>query len=517
MNTIRKIVFGTFAAVSLLFAACAQDDEILVPYYELKPKPPEQDADKNPNADASFEAFNKAFLLYKDGLQYYRFTLISEEKDYFWGQALDIQMAEDVYWRTKDPAHATLIRNLLNAFIKQNVGTTPPGEWGWNDFNDDILWAGLAFARGYQITNDPVFLEKAEYAFNLIYDRGWDEQLGGGVWWRQLPENEGERGKSALSNSPAVILGCYLYEFTENTDYFTKSEKIATWLMNTLYRPDGGVYENINATGVLSDWGNVYTNGAFVEAMAYMHKLTGQHKYYDAAQKASDFVKEQRTTNGIMASRRFDGTWQSEYLRGIGNFMRENNLWAPYYDWLRMNADVAWNARRTDLDLIWNDWLNPTDATDNQMKPLEALGGVVVQQITPLTSPELLVGKTYNLFPKTDTTLLFTNSNSGLEVSKNSSTSTQEFRIISKGYGYYQLESVASAGTVLTIENENVTFKSTDANNENQLWKIIFDNRGYYKLKPKKLPLKVLNLDGTKFALLKEKHADAERIRFKTK
>ncbi|MFT3902399.1 MAG: glycoside hydrolase family 76 protein [Niabella sp.] len=515
---IRQFVFGTFVAALTLLSSCAEDDEILVPHYELKPKPPETDAERNPNADASFEAFNKAFLLYKNGLQYYRSTLISEEKDYFWGQALDIQMAEDVYWRTKNPTHATLISDLLNAFVKQNVGTTPPGDWGWNDFNDDILWAGLAFARGYQITDNPVFLEKAEYAFNLMYDRGWDEELGGGIWWRQLPINEDERSKSALSNSPAVILGCYLYEFTEKADYLTKSEKISTWLMNTLYRSvDGGVYENIKATGKLSDWGNVYTNGAFVEAMTHMHKLTGQNKYYDAAQNASDFVKRERTTNGIMASHRFDGTWQSEYLRGIGNFIRENNLWAPYYDWLRMNADVAWNARRKDLNLTWNDWLNPTDETDNQMKPLEALGGVIVQQITPLVNPEILVNKTYNIFPKTDTTVLFTNTNNSLTVAKTSSTNSQEFRVVSKGYGYYQVESVSNTGTVLSVDGENITFKPADAANENQFWKIVFDNRGYYKLRPKKSPLKVLNFDGTKFTLLKEKFTDGERIRFREK
>lgn len=502
---------------SCCFTSCVEDDEILVPEYKLKPKTPAK-PDENPIGDQSFDAYNKAFLVSKDGLQYYRAKLNTDEKDYFWGQALDIQMAEDVFWRTKKSTHAILIKNLLNAFIKQNVGTTPPGDWGWNDFNDDILWAGLAFARGYQITNDKVFLEKAEYAFNLMYDRGWDMELGGGIWWRQLPENEGERAKSALSNSPAVILGCYLYEFTENKTYLTKSIDISEWLLKTLYRSsDGGVYENIKATGKLSDWGNVYTNGAFVEAMAYVHRLTGENKYYDAAVKAADFVKRERTKDGIMASYRFDGTWQSEYLRGIGNLIRDNNLWTPYYDWLRQNANVAWNMRRTDLDLTWNDWSKPTDPNDNEMKPLEAIGGVLVQQIMPLVNPELVENKKYSVSIKIDSTKVIDNASNKLALSENANSDSQDFYVVPKGYGYYQLESSSAKDYVLALDNDNLIFKKADKNDDAQLWKIVFDYNGYYKLKPKTVPLKCLSVSGANLLLSKEKHIDEERWRFTKK
>ncbi|MBD8389138.1 glycoside hydrolase family 76 protein [Dysgonomonas sp. BGC7] len=497
------------------FNSCVGDDDIEAPEYHLKPKDPEQESD-NKIADEAFDAFNKAYLVSEKGLQYYRETLISNEKDYFWGQALDIQMAEDVYWRTKNPSQAILIKNLLNTFIKQNVGTTPPGEWGWNDFNDDILWAGLAFARGYQITNEELFRQKAEYAFNLMYDRGWDTELGGGIWWRQLPINEDERSKSALSNSPAVILGCYLYEFTENNDYLIKSTKISEWLLKTLYRnQDGGVYENIKATGVLSDYGNVYTNGAFVEAMAYMHKITGDNKYYDAAQKASDFVKDYRTTNGIIASHRYNGTWQSEYLRGVGNFIRENNLWDVYYSWLRKNADAAWSKRRTDLNLTWNDWRNPTDPNDNEMKPLEALGGVVVQQIMPLKNPLLEAGKEYQIKLKADSSQIIGKSDSKIILVKENGGNVERFKIVVKGYGYYQLESTTSSGMVLTIDGTNIIYKKSEPDNDNQLWKLIFDNRECHKLKPKKAPLKCLAYQNSILTLIKEEHSDNERWMFR--
>lgn len=499
-----------FGGISLL-SSCADDDEILIPKYTPKPIAP-VNPDENPRGDESFASFNKAFLVTKDGLQYYRITLSSDEKDYFWGQALDIQMVEDVYWRTKSSTHASLIKNLLNTFIIHNKGSNPNSEWAWNDFNDDILWAGLAFARGYQITNEAVFLEKAEYAFNLMYNRGWDTQLGGGIWWRQTPDNEDERAKSALSNSPAIVLGCYLYEFTENTDYLNKSIAIGTWTMQTLFRSDnGGVYENIKATSDLSDYGNVYTNGTFVEAMNYLHRITGENKYYDAAEKATDFVRTYRTTNDIISRSWRGGTWQSEYLRGAGNFVRENNLWGTYYDWFRKNANAAWNAQRTDLGITWNDWVNTTEE-DNKMSVLESVGGVIVQQIAPIQSPELFAGRGYALVYKADTTkvLVYDNGLSVMDRSSGLFSNNQKFKIIPAGYGYYQLESVSSPGKVLTANGVNVSFES-ESGAASQYWKLFFDNRNCYKLKPKNDTFKSLAYQDSQLVLRKDKHTDEER------
>lgn len=56
-------------------------------------------------------------------------------------------------------------------------------DWTWNDFQDDLLWAGLAFIRGYQITGNERFLEQAKWDWEFLYNRGYDTALGGGIWW----------------------------------------------------------------------------------------------------------------------------------------------------------------------------------------------------------------------------------------------------------------------------------------------------------------------------------------------
>jgi predicted alpha-1,6-mannanase (GH76 family) len=108
-------------------------------------------------------------------------------------------MVEDVYLRTKSASHKTLITNLLNTFLQQNQGSGGLYDWNWNDYNDDLQWAGIAFARGYQITGNVTFLNQAKYAFNRSYDRGWTTELGGGLWW-----DVSHQDKSGLSNNPEI-------------------------------------------------------------------------------------------------------------------------------------------------------------------------------------------------------------------------------------------------------------------------------------------------------------------------
>src|SRR5688572_32437605 len=81
------------------------------------------------DANTAFNAYNASFLVTSGTTQYYKEALNVPTKDYFWRQALDIQMVEDVYLRTKDPAHRTLITNLLNTFLAQNAGSGGLTDW----------------------------------------------------------------------------------------------------------------------------------------------------------------------------------------------------------------------------------------------------------------------------------------------------------------------------------------------------------------------------------------------------
>ena len=283
------------------------------------------------NTNAAFDALNNALLVSNGNQRYYKESLTVGDKDYFWRQALAIQAAEDVYESTRSPATRDLIARLLDTFLQQNRGNGGLYDWNWNEFNDDLLWAGLAFARGYQITGNRTYLTQAQYAFNRVYGRGWDGALGGGIWWSIKKED-----KNALSNSPAVILGVLIYESTNDRAYLDKAQAIYDWVWRTLLdRSTGGVHETITAAGKLDAGQTVYSAGAFVGAAQAIYRNTGRQSVFDDAKRTTDWVIRARTVNGLLTDGRRDGTWQSEFARGMGEFVRENNLWGQYYDWMK--------------------------------------------------------------------------------------------------------------------------------------------------------------------------------------
>lgn len=434
--------------------------------------------------DAAFAALNSAFLVSNGDQRYYKESLSKTEKDYFWRQALDIQAVQDVHDSVPRAETRDLTGRLLDTFLQQNRGSGGLYDWDWNEYNDDLLWAGLAFVRGYRITGNRIYLDQARYAFDRVYDRGWDGALGGGIWW-----SVHKRDKSALSNSPAVVLGCLIYEANGDRGYLDKARAVYDWVWTRLLdRSTGGVHETIQADGTVSSGQTVYSAGAFVSAAQAIYRNQGGGGVFDDARRTVDWVIRERTTNGIMTNGQREGTWQSEFARGMGEFVRENNLWGQYYDFMKRNADAAWNARRTDLNLTWNRWDVQTPRDDTRV--VEAIGAVIMQAVTPAGPPTLIVsGATYQLICARSGKALDNGSVGGDGAPAMQWTSgggtQQRWTVISVGAGYYKLVSQYS-GKVL--DNGNTTtdgaaaIQWTDNGGTPQQWAITASGGGTYKL-----------------------------------
>lgn len=401
----------------LFFAAsCSEDNNspetIVTPEPEPEPEPGE-DVIPPTIADSSYYYYNKAFLLKgaagKDGLTYYRENQTSKHWAYFWNQALIILMVEDRYDATKDESLKPLISDLLYAFLEheKNPKTNDTMDWTWNHFTDDLLWAGLAFSRGYLITGDERFLKQTEWDWNHLYTRAYDRELGGGLWWKvnedNPSDNEHKRDKSGLSNNPAVSMACYLYEATGKKEYLDQAKDIYNWIYNTLREPNGAIDEHIKKDGRKPGSYNVYNVGAFIEAAACLYRITGDEFYAEDAKTSIQFVMRDKVDkNGIMSKWHRDGTWQSEFARGMGIFVRDNNLWdyqadcttnripITYYEWMRKNAVAAWETREPTYNITFNEWAKPTPLRPEPGKvwtALEMVGSVIMMQVTPEKKP----------------------------------------------------------------------------------------------------------------------------------
>ena len=108
-------------------------------------------------------------------------------------------------------------------------------------------------------------------------------------------------------------------------------------------------------------------------------------------------MRDKVDENGIMSKWHRDGTWQSEFARGMGLFVKDNNLWdeqvdytsdkkaITYYEWMRKNADAARETRERVNNITFNEWAKPTPLTPEPGKTwtaLEMVGAVIMTQTT---------------------------------------------------------------------------------------------------------------------------------------
>ena len=343
-------------------------------------------------ADMQFDAYNNAYLIQTQsnlGLVYYARSLTNRSTDGGWTLAIDIEGAEDAYERTHSPVHQQLVNSLCTHFLLQS-----PMPWSGDYWNDDIGWFSLVLVRGYQMTGNTNYLNAAEYGFNMAFARGWDTNYNnGGIWERQpsdMPTND-IPAKNPLACDSLLQTVCMIYQSTGDTNYLNRALQIYGWVRTNIFNPaTGHVYGQVDTNGVVDTSSMLYNQGTFVECANLLHNITGQQMYYDDALKAVEYTRNNITVNGIFSkSATYLYTWAAEYARGMGHFVKDNNLWSTYYPWMFANATTAWNCRRPDYNVSWNVWTAPTPTT-NDLSIGWAVNAVAMTQFTPETQPGLV-------------------------------------------------------------------------------------------------------------------------------
>ena|ERR1017187_7629147 len=110
-----------------------------------------------------YDSYNAAF---RDGTGYY---------PGWWTGAEEIEMAEDAYDNLPTAARKTDVANACSQFISHNGSSWfNSGASHYNEYNDDISWAVIAFARGYLITGNTTFRDVAKNNWDGMYNRAWD-------------------------------------------------------------------------------------------------------------------------------------------------------------------------------------------------------------------------------------------------------------------------------------------------------------------------------------------------------
>ncbi len=288
-------------------------------------------------AKSSMDTFLNSFYVKEDKGGY----IVGED---FWQQAEIFEVVIDAYEQTKDEKYLQVIEDMYQGFLKSH------GEdWSYNEFNDDIMWMTIACARVYTITEDPKYLQQAQKHFNLVFDRAWSEDLGGGLFWRI--EN---KTKNSCINCPAVIAACLLGEATKNKDYYDKAIRIYTWEIENLFGATGAVFDAYDLEKGINNWCSTYNQGTFIGAAMKLYQYTGEESYLQDAKLAADYTVNTMFSGQVMNTEG-DGNdlpgFKGILARWMGKFIRECDQ-EQYTEWYTKNAITAWNNQNS-KGIMW--------------------------------------------------------------------------------------------------------------------------------------------------------------------
>src|SRR6267154_249253 len=320
------------------------------------------------DADTIFNSYSNAFYSLNGTNGYFKDTQAGGMAD-FWKQAEEIECVIDAYeWKSNAVCKAMIV-NLLDGFEKNN-GTN----WSSNIYNDDCLWACIAFARGYRDTGATRFRDTARWNFDMVFARSWDATLGGGLYWTTA-----NHSKNACVNGPGGIAACLLYEIYGDTNYLAKASNVFNWERSVLFNPDtGAVSDSINIDGRIGSWASTYNQGTFIGLADFLG-------FTNEAMLAVDYTKNHMTVSGILPQYGTAGNnsgFNAIFLRWMAKFMRGRGRQSTYQSWLQANADAAWNARRTPENLSWCQWRQPTPAGTN-LHSWDCIASMEALQVVP--------------------------------------------------------------------------------------------------------------------------------------
>jgi hypothetical protein len=443
------------------------------------------------DAEIMFQKFNDAFLITSGSDVYYKKAL--NDADPAWGSfstSLNILAAEDAYERTGSPATKTLINNLLTTWLKY---TQPP--WNWNSWNDDLGWYTMALIRGYHITGNAEFLTQARYGFDLAWDRGWDTTYNNGGIWEQVLKNADDDGhphkKEALSNDSLGKVACLIYQANHDQWYLDRCRQIYDWVWNHLFnRATGQINNGVFPNGDVDVSWAVYSQGTFLDYANLVWEVSGDRNVFNDATNAINGARNIMTVNGIFTTSNRDyNTWADEMARGVGNFVRDNNLWDTYYSWMYINADAILNHRRTDLGLTWNAW-DQTTPNDNALTSNNMVSAVAWLQYVPAVPPNRNIGGIRVITNKLtgmaiDSTFDFGNGNSVIQWGLNSG-QNQRWKITPNTDNTFNIVSLSTWQAIDcpigNTANNVVMIQYKPSRDNNQRWSIDSLGDGSYKI-----------------------------------
>jgi len=310
------------------------------------------------DAQNAWNGYNNAFLyLEPDGYsKVFVTTQGGTTHEDFWRQAEEIEVAEDAYSENPTTANENEVEALCDGFVNY-VHPATGDNWSSDIYNDDLMWAVIAFARAYKVTGTTRWLNDAETNFNVVWNRG---QAGnGGIWW-----NTNDNYENSAANWTFVIAGRLLYNYSGISSYKTEADGVFTWAKANLYDSSTGqIYDAPGVTSCQCTYNYGVSIGAGSEE-GDAALITNASNYvfndltnYSGASGGYNILPNYG--QGNLNNSGFNGI----LMRWIDTANVHGYISSAVVAAAQANIDQAWAERNGTTTLVWNDWEAPTPST----------------------------------------------------------------------------------------------------------------------------------------------------------
>ncbi len=234
---------------------------------------------------------------------------------------------------------------------------------GGERYYDDNEWIGLIYLDAYRLLKKDVYLAKAIEAFNYSVS-GWDEEMGGGIYWKEFRTKFDHKTKNTCSNAPAAVMALGIYQETGKDEYMQWAQKILDWTKRLKSTDEGVYWDKIDQDGLIDKNKYTYNTGTTIHSNALMYAILQDQQYLNEARSLAEAAYQYFPRDyGTGINLYFGDPWFTAVLmRGyMALYNVDPSKERKYIDHMRQNLDYAWENARGKNGLFNRNWMGPAN------------------------------------------------------------------------------------------------------------------------------------------------------------
>lgn len=255
-------------------------------------------------------------------------------------------------WKTTNDAK---VAPLMSALIKTAPSYPAPCTEGTkcNSWSDVPEWDSIAASREYEITHDPVALQKARAAFDFVehaqvFARGACPAIN-----YQLPDGETNHLKTLETDANGVKAAILLYETTHEQRYLTAASTRYAAIRKYFLDPNVPLYsvyvfDNGKTCEQTPHRFFASVNGDMIWNGLHLYRATHKDTYLQEALATAHAVDQHLSdARGIFADLQAENDIVEPLVEAFYELATDHHDHAAQ-QWLLRNATTAWSARAQD-------------------------------------------------------------------------------------------------------------------------------------------------------------------------